>query len=164
MININILDITPDQYKKLIIYLLDGCDEISFQFPGIYDNGKPLTEAYWQNYHKSIKNLLNDCYNHGAKKMYSKHYQGMHLGVYGVIIYVKPFASLKQMLLANHLFDWLSENNLPEDVCFYSNKKLRVFTCSHEEEIYLYNETSKDIHFLTDNSFEFHLRKTGDDK
>ncbi len=159
MINVNITGIDMLQHKKLIQYILSKCDEISFQLPGVDSDGRVLENPLWQKYHENNKSFLQKCFANGAKQTYSKHYQGMKLGQYGKIIHVKPFHLLDKMLFEYHLYNWLAENGLPEDVCFYSEKQLKFFTCSHEEEFYIYNESKEDVLFLKNNSFEYWIHR-----
>lgn len=159
MIYIDFANIQSNQYKKLINYFLSKCDEISFHLPGVYDNGKPMDDKLWQEYHNNTKHFLQTCFNNGAKQSISRQYHGMRLSHFSKVIYVKPFQELTNTLLCNHLLDWLVCNNLPEDVCFYYKKNTRIFTCSHENEFYIDNETEEDIDFLKNNSIDFIVRK-----
>lgn len=52
------------------------------------------------------------------------------------------------------------ENKLPEDICFYRNENVWIFTISHEKTCYIRNGTKKDFDFL-ENTREG-LRNTGD--
>ncbi len=160
MISVSIDNLDERLYRKLICYIIENSDEMSFQFPGYDSEGRPLTDEIWKDYHEKSRPLLNICFSQkGAKQSISGYYNGMRLGYYGKIVYVKPFEALKQMLLENHLFDWLVQNGLPEDICFYSRKKLRFFSCSHDEDFIVYNECKEDVVFFENNSIEFMITK-----
>ena len=159
MIKVNIIDTDETLYKSLMKYCLNGCNEVSFHFPGVSDDGKPLNDSIWVDYHKNTADFKKKCFNHGGRKTCSKHYAGMKLGLYSIIIHVELFDYIKQTIIDRPLFDWTVQNNLPEDVCLYKNGVMRIFSCSHDEEFHIYNETDKDINFLSSNGFEFYVFK-----
>ena len=71
------------------------------------------------------------------------------------ILYLKldtPVISfLKQ---TNRIFDW-NGNKLPEELCFYRDNKI-WFTCiSHENLLFIHNETKVDLEFLESNKIKF---------
>lgn len=158
MIRVDIRNISDKQYEELIEYVTNCCNAISFHFPGIDYDKKPLLDKEWQQYHKNIQPFLHECLNHGAKIMYSKHYQKMKLGTYSIIIHVKLFDRVKKMLYSNHLYDWDHHNDLPEDVCFFNQKQLRVFSCSHDEDFIMLNEDNNDISFLKSKNIQFWIQ------
>lgn len=159
MIIVDIININTNQYQNLINHILKSCDEIAFQFPGVCPDGRPLPDCKWQEYHKKSQVFLEKCFQHNAKQTCSRNYYGMRLGDFGKGIHVRFFPFLEQMLLKYHLFDWLMQNGLPEDVCFLKQKQCYVFTCSHEEEFVIYNETETDVSFLKNNDFDFWVKK-----
>ena len=155
----NITNAENNKYNNLICHFLNECDEVSFQLPGVDSNGLPLTDLFWRTYHNKTQRFMQDCLKHGGKKTCSNYYQGMKLGQYSLIINVKLFSTLKQMIMNTHLFEWLAHNGLPEDICLYANKTLRIFTCSHESDFFICNENKDDIKFLSDNQFEYRIIK-----
>ena len=159
MISVDLLNINKTQHIKLIYYILEKCNKISFHFPGICDNGKIIDNDIFKKYHQSNSTLIRECFKNGAKQIVSKKYNGMTLGVCSKIFYVKPFVLIKQMLEERYLFDWLMQNNLPEDICFYKNDDLRFFSCSHDEIFYIYYENQEDIAFLKQNNFTYFVCK-----
>ena len=89
MIIVNIVDIDEKLYKMLVRHCLNGCNEVSFHFPGVGDDGKPLNDSIWVYYHKNTADFKKKCFNNGGRKTCSKHYAGMKLGLYSIIIQVK---------------------------------------------------------------------------
>lgn len=48
------------------------------------------------------------------------------------------------------------ENELPEDICFYRNKKPWFATVSHEKMAFMLDATQEDIAFLQEQNIRFH--------
>ena len=79
----------------------------------------------------------------------------MKLGLYSKIIHVKQFALLQKMLFDNQLYDWLAQNGLPEDVCFYFEKRIWIFSCSHDEDFLICRERKGDRLLLNNIALEY---------
>lgn len=60
MIRVNIAGINSKQYKQLMQYILNNCDEISFHLPGVSADGQVLTDPFWQAYHKKISRFCSN--------------------------------------------------------------------------------------------------------
>lgn len=162
------LSCTTNMYNNLLQYIFSCCNYVSFHMPNfnqsntdssyIMLNNNGEINVDYNEYVSRNDKLLKLCEKNGAIKYISKSYMGMRFGYVTQIYYVKLFNELKEYVCAKHLFDWNFED-LPEDLCFFSNKLCRFATVSHESQFVIYNEVPADKDFLIKNKFSYFIKK-----
>lgn len=128
-----------EKYYRLLEYVLTECDEITFHFPILdekaYNTGDLAVD--YNMYINKKKQFLEELFNHGATREITKVYQGVKLGYETQVIRVRLYPKLIEKIKKHYLYNWLWWNGLPEDPCFFSKKKCRFVTISHEEIFYV---------------------------
>lgn len=137
------LDLSNEKnYNSILQYVLKECDEITFHFP-ILDEKKYNTNdlaADYKLYTDEKQSFLRELFSHGATQEKARIYQGVRLGYETQVVRVSLYPKLIEKIKKHHLYDWVWWNGLPEDPCFFSKKKCRFVTISHEEMFYIYDD------------------------
>lgn len=160
-----IYDLNLQQQKYLIDYLFGICNTLSFVIQNfnhaqnnnqnilMNDNGEYDDDCCL--HHKNTLNLIKELNLNLIRTYNSSRYGTQNYNYQSKIFFIKMNNKLKTFL-SNHPFkDWRFPD-LPEDLIFYQNNNIWLETITHENIIFIHNESKDDIAFLNKCKIKFH--------
>lgn len=131
-------------YKLFIDYAINTCDSFSLVF-----SKKDKQEYTFQDLLNNWNNFILD-----IKTVNTHTDTGTDISG-GSIIYFKCDNIIKNLLFsASNIYDW-NGDSLPEELCFYRNKKLWFKSITHEKLSFIVSANDNDKQFLKENNFEY---------
>ena len=154
---LNICNLSNEQHKELIEYAFGFCDSVSFivqNYNHSNNNNQNILKddlgnddadccLHYQNTLKLIKELNLIISKSDINSMYGTQKYRFHSKVFFVV----PNQKLKKFLSMNMFENWCFPK-LPEDIIIYKNHNIWLETISHENIIWIHNESKDDIEFL----------------
>lgn len=153
---INFNTLNKSQMNDLWKFVFDRADAFSFRFPNsnhstsnimkLKYNDNAQIDTEFCDYMNKNYHLINECYKNLINKSITNRYLDDKYSNLSLVFKCEIFDYLKSLVFKKpNLFEWL-EPNLPEDLSFYINDKLFMYTCSHEDICILYlDNQSKNI-------------------
>lgn len=138
------VNLEPNRYKSFISYASMTCDYASL----VFEKNNGTQYIFSEEYSAISESILK-------KEGISVHPDTGSCFDNADILYIKASDEFSAFLKrADNMFEW-NGNTLPEELCFYRNKKIWLTYISHEELLFIYNETTADIEFLKKNNINF---------
>ncbi|MBR5544573.1 MAG: hypothetical protein IKU66_03785 [Clostridia bacterium] len=154
---LNICNLNNEQHKELIDYAFGFCDSISFVVQN-YNHSKSNNQNFLKDdsgkedsdcclHYQNTKELIKELNLIVSKSDTSSKYGSQKYSYQSKIFFVVPNQKLKKFLSVNSFENWTFPK-LPEDIIIYKNHSIWLETISHENIIWIHDESKEDIDFL----------------
>lgn len=154
---LKICNLNNEQHKELIDYAFAFCDSVSFivqNYNHSSNNNQNILKDDSGNddsdfclHYKNTKELIKELNLIISKSDTNSKYGTQRYSYQSKVFFVVPNQKLKKFLSVNMFENWTFPK-LPEDIIIYKNHSIWLETISHENIIWIYNESKKDIEFL----------------
>lgn len=161
---LNICNLNFEQHKALINYAFSFCDSISFivqNYNHSNSNNLNILKDDFGNddsdfclHYKNTQKLIKELNLIVSKSDINSIYGTQRYRNESKAFFVVPNQKLKKFLSLNMFENWTFPN-LPEDIIIYKNHRIWLETISHENIIWIHNESKDDIEFLKRNNISF---------
>lgn len=162
---LNICNLNNEQHKELINYAFSFCDGVSFIVQNFNhsksnnqnilkdDSGNDDSDCclHYQNTKDLIKKLNLIVFKSDSNSTYGSQKYSYQSKIFFVI----PNLKLEKFLSLNPFDNWTFPD-LPEDIIIYKNRSIWLETISHENIIWIHNESKEDINFLKSKNISYY--------
>ena len=154
---LKICNLNNEQHKELIDYAFEFCDSVSFivqNYNHSSNNNQNILKDDLGNdnsdfslHYQNTKELIKELNLIVSKSDTNSKYGTQRYNYLSKVFFVLPNQKLKNFLSLNLFENWVFPN-LPEDIIIYKNHNIWLETISHENIIWIHNESKEDIEFL----------------